>query len=983
MQLKSTNKRSKIIAFIIAVILVISQLNIMKINAIEVSDGTFNPEQHNLEITFRLQYTQPLDISVYDESKFYGKIVEKEEFSGYDGNLKPRRPEDVRLIENEINLHSEDLENNTEIYEEKERIEEEFISEENIPGESTTEESTTEESTTEERTTEERTTEEIKELEKQLKKEVVLEDLSIKIVDKEDSVLYGIDDSVIHEEIEPGNHKITWDGRVEGYPFLGDDREDDAFIVNLKVQPLGYPDRNTNCSNTPNGHIHGEVWDWTTKYSMDTTFLIDYNYGFVFLKGGPFDKHNKEFTEIFKSQGMEVLAQMFPDLVIPLDCGDPVNIIDGNFYFEYTDLRIESEIPLTFSRNYSSINENGSLGKGFSHSYDYSLVENKGLVTITAPFGEKILFIKEKAGNYHELRGSEFSLVGNNSGYTLTHKYGAEFIFNQGGLLEEIKRPDKKTVATLTYNGKELSRIDAIAGSLRFTSNNGLITSVTDDAGRTVRYEYQNGNLVKVTNVDGDSLEYSYDKNGYLAEASDFNGDVYIRNEYDETGRVLKQTFINANVETKMSFSYDDVNRVNTFINQYGKTYKYYYDKNRKILGVEESDGTTSNSHNTFATNSLTDSEGNKTEYEFDSQDNISKAIYANGNSVSNTYTNDGFLESISYLDGGSEKYEYSAENYITKYTDKNGNESKYEYDNLGLITKKIDALGNEITYTYDNRARMTSETDQLGNIIQYKYDNVGRITEIIDETGQSTFYEYSNGGKLLSLTDTLGNKMSYNYNGNGFATDFSDDKGNTSKTEYGTNGQILKTTDARGNETIYTYDTKGNVKRIENPDGSFVEYEYNEKGETIKTKDADGGTTTSEYDSLGRLIKETDALGNFTQNFYNAIGQLEKTIDKNGNETVYTYDILGRPEKMTDATGGEITYKYDLAGNVIEIIDQNGNSKKMTYDKLNRQETVTDHMGYTTRYEYDQLGRVLSITNGAGNKSIYTYDVLGNVLTE
>ena len=149
------------------------------------------------------------------------------------------------------------------------------------------------------------------------------------------------------------------------------------------------------------------------------------------------------------------------------------------------------------------------------------------------PGGEEQIFLTLRGGGYDSLADSGFVLEDAAGGYRMTHEDGAAFILLNDGKLRTISNPDGTQVAQLTYNGDELTEIDGIAGSYTLAWSNGHISSVTDNAGRTVSYEHDNDLLTGVTNADGDTLHYTYDGNGYLNSATDFEGEVYIKNEYD------------------------------------------------------------------------------------------------------------------------------------------------------------------------------------------------------------------------------------------------------------------------------------------------------------------------------------------------------------------------------------------------------------------------------------------------------------------
>ena len=67
------------------------------------------------------------------------------------------------------------------------------------------------------------------------------------------------------------------------------------------------------------------------------------------------------------------------------------------------------------------------------------------------------------------------------------------------------------------------------------------LTALTGSAVRTTSFPYDGDFPTSAANTDGDALLYTYDKNGRLATVQNFNGEIYVQNEYDGQRRVIKR----------------------------------------------------------------------------------------------------------------------------------------------------------------------------------------------------------------------------------------------------------------------------------------------------------------------------------------------------------------------------------------------------------------------------------------------------------
>ena len=827
--------------------------------------------------------------------------------------------------------------------------------------------------------------------------------------------IYQADKNFAGEDIEPVSmmkHTLIWDGSLNGIPIIGPNLDEDVFYLTVEIEPLGRPDKNVECTDSDDSHTHGQNYTWPQKqengkkkFAVSTELLVDYRdyvvgedgtAAFLMLEGSLSDEVRKKLYEQFVSGSLACNELTgFPELeglVLDYQNLDPVNMVTGAYNFMYEDLKLEGIIPLTFLRVYNSRYNKGALGTGFTHSYDYSLINDRGIIRVTMPGGEEQIFLTLRGGGYDSLADSGFVLENEADGsYRMTHEDGAAFIFSNDGKLQTISNPDGTQVAQLTYNGDELTEIDGIAGSYTLAWSNGHISSVTDNAGRTVSYEHDNDLLTGVTNADGDTLHYTYDGNGYLNTATDFEGEVYIENEYDGIGRVVKQTFINADIPTVSTVSYDDEARVTTCVDANGLETRYYYDNHRNIqkIGtvIDGTEYTTANTYDgDYRANSASDRLNGATAYEYDSNGNVTKVRYADNTAMTLTYTAGGDIASITDALGNTETYTYSGHS-LTEFRDKNGHTTSYTYNALGLPITVTDALGNQTTYAYDDKGRQLSVTDAEGGVTSFEYDAVGRIvaehTKVSDSATATTRHTYSKAGKLLKTVDALGGETSYEYNANGFTTSTKDALGGTVTTEYGTNGEPLKRTDANGNETTYEYDKDtAQLVSVTDAEGNETRYTYNDRGLLIQTTDAEGNATTYEYDALDRVAKTIDALGGETTYAYDSMGRTVSETDAEGNKKTYTYDALGRTKTETDGAGNKTTYTYDPVGNLLVTTDANGNETKTEYNALNAAVKQIDGEGNETTYTYDKVGRLLTETDALGGVTAYTYDLAGNQLS-
>src|SRR5262249_40877741 len=87
--------------------------------------------------------------------------------------------------------------------------------------------------------------------------------------------------------------------------------------------------------------------------------------------------------------------------------------------------------------------------------------------------------------------------------------------------------------------------------------------------------------------------------------------------------------------------------------------------------------------------------------------------------------------------------------------TDPDGNKTTFTYDSRNRLMQEKDPLGNVTAYTHDVANELTALTDRNQRQIQFAYDDLGRqTTETWVGGGNVLHYGYDPAGNLLSTSD-------------------------------------------------------------------------------------------------------------------------------------------------------------------------------------------------------------------------------------
>lgn len=574
------------------------------------------------------------------------------------------------------------------------------------------------------------------------------------------------------------------------------------------------------------------------------------------------------------------------------------------------------------------------------------------------------------------------------------------------------------------------------------SDSRGVMTSVTHPDGRVWGLGYDGEqNLTSVTAPDGTVRSFGYDAGHRMVSATDAEGVTYLRNEFDDQSRVVRQwdgddnvrlfrydatsTVYTDNEGHEWVYGLDDQKRVVsstdpsggvrrltygaltnplTVTAEDGAVTTYAYDAQGRVLSETLADGsTTSYTYSpTGGIASVTDTAGDgaprTTVRDLDAQDRVVAERSADGSTTSSTYDADGKLLTTTTPTGAVTAFgydgrgnvvtatdplgrvtnlAYDASNRLVSTTGPGGATTAYAWDAADRMVSTTDALGGVTSYTYDRNDHVLTETDPTGATTTFAWDRLSRLVSSTTADGATTTYVYDREDNLVASVDPLGARTGFSLDAAYRSTGVVDPLGGVWAQELDPVGRVLSATDPLGAVTGYTYDEVGRLLTQTEPDGAVTEMTYDAAGDVVSTVDPDGGTTGYEYDVAGRLVAVTDPMGAVSTITYDAAGQVVASTDRTGQVSTVEYDAAGQAVATADALGNVTTFEHDEAGNVSSIVDATGAQTTFEHDPLGRTLGVTDALGSTSRTVLDPVGNVLETVDPLGAVTAFTYDAV------
>ena len=273
--------------------------------------------------------------------------------------------------------------------------------------------------------------------------------------------------------------------------------------------------------------------------------------------------------------------------------GDPIDAVDGSLYIPAVDIQLpDINNEFKVERKYESTNyETGIFGYGWTSNIECYLKEDD-VVTVLCSDGHVEIFNFEDGEYINTKNNSRLYTLKKENNNWLFKSYDEDktYKFDESGKLINVVNIYGNTFE-FTYIGDNIETITTFSNyKLFFTYKDNKVIQIKDELGRCVQYKYDGDFLTQVVHVDQGVTRYNYDDQGYISSVTDQNGQTYIKNTFDEKGRVIRQEYPDGGY---LEISYDDSEKENTsYYHSSGRTEKVKYNETGLITHFIYDDGT-------------------------------------------------------------------------------------------------------------------------------------------------------------------------------------------------------------------------------------------------------------------------------------------------------------------------------------------------------------------------------------------------------
>ena len=504
-----------------------------------------------------------------------------------------------------------------------------------------------------------------------------------------------------------------------------------------------------------------------------------------------------------------------------------------------------------------------------------------------------------------------------------------------------------------------------------YEPNFNRVTIHTDPNNNITSFSYYaNGKLKDINQPEVDGIvpqtRFTYNSHGQTETKTDAEGMV-TRYEYDPTTSDLLRTIQDYNIDPNhlnlvTEMTYNIVGDVNSTTDPRGNTTAFEYDPMRRLK------------------KEIMSAPFNyETYYEYDADGNLELLKKQTGDAnhpwqvMNFTYTPTGKKESVTDANGNVTQYEYDLLDRLWKITDAENNVTEQLYDPAGRLWRIVDAEdNNSVTYTYTTNGKVETLTDAKGNTTTYEYDDHDRLKKTIYPDSTYELLEYNQRSNIIEKTTRNGQSIYCSYDSlNRLESKTMPSAGET-QYEYDLVSRLIDVNDANGT-THNDYDNIGRLESITYPDyNKAVSYQYDAVGNRTQLTYPDSTYVTYEYDELNRMTDIWDlGVTSIAHYDYDALSRRVGAQFANGTTVTYNYDIANRLlglNNQTNSGSHNFAYTYDDVGNRLAMTVNGSDSHGYTYDKIYQLTDVNYPASFfagDTTFNYDPAANRQSVING------------------